>query len=347
MKMGMMSKVSGFRLATAILAGAVGAAQAAQAAERGSSGDTTGIYGLVKDYATGLPIAGAMVKLVGAKSLTPIPVGDSMVTGPDGSFRFIGLAPLTEKGFGYVFQVRADRYWVLTTDLVNVSAGEMKRSDLACRKQIDLKVSIRDSSGASSSFRGAHIVLESMAQHDLPETAEADSSGQSEFGERTPGVYGVTVSMEGYRTRYLRDTLGGSVWDESLSVALEKLPAGSGKSIRGLAKNESGAPLNGFTVFFAYDAPEGRPLLYGESGLDGSFGIDGIPDACGSGTLFTIRERDSTVVTLTGAETGLTFHPYIPGVLEVQRERKPGAPVMRLRPWYLDYTLQGRKKRAP
>jgi hypothetical protein len=341
--MGMKSGVSGFRLAAA-LAGL--AAIAAQASETAPAGDTTGIYGLVKDEASGLPIAGAKVNLIEAKTFNPVPIRDSMVTGADGSFRFTGLSSITQKGFGYVFQVRCERYWVATTDLVQVAAGEMKHFDLACRKQITLTVSVRDSSGAPASFRGAHVALETLTQRDLPGTAEADSSGRTAFAERMPGVYGATVSMEGYRTRYLRDTLDGAAWDESLSVALEKLPAGSGKSIRGLAKNDAGDPLNGFTVFFAYDAPDGRSLLYGKSGPAGSFGIGGIPDACGSGALFADRERDSTVVTLAGAETEVVFHPYIPGVLDVAHPRNPGAPAMRARPWYLDFSLSGRKKRA-
>jgi hypothetical protein len=303
------------------------------------------VYGVVADAVTGSPIAGAKVDIIEVKTDNPLPLRDSLVTGLDGSFRFVGLTANTILG-GYVIQARCDRYWITQTDPMRLAAGEKKRVDLEPRKKIALTVTVRDSAGASSPLRGAHVLVEPTEGNEARRAKVTDSLGRSGFGDLSQGAVGLTLALEGYRTRYLRNALSGMIWDESVAVSLEKLPQGVAKSIRGSLSDLVGKPLGGVQVFFKFDAPEGRPILFGTSGQDGGFAITGIPAEITAGTLFVDGGRSFSAVSLTKTETEAAFSVDVPGALGVIGHRETGAPTMRARPWYLDFSLLGRRKRS-
>lgn len=314
------------------------------------------LSGIVQDMHTGEPLAGARVHL-SEKSTSKQPTFDSVVTGPDGAYRFEGLQPITEIAFGYHLRVLRENYAVRVSGLTQLQSGEEKKTDIQLEKIQGLVVKVVDSS-AGGPLVGARLALRLI----LPSypglfssgfnvfTALSDSLGMAVFEGLPPGALEITAARDGYRTGYLRDSLEGIAFRESVTVVLSGQAASGGKTIIGSKRTVSGAVVPGEQVHFTCAAGAGSYLLYDLSWKDpvpagqdsGRFVIEGIPDECAGGTLWT--RADSAQAVLTGEETKLDFTikdpPRPMGLRELLRARAPRQAVRR---GLEAYTVTGRR----
>jgi hypothetical protein len=296
-------------------------AQSDAANAKASAGPVAGVLsGTVKDRHTGAPLTGAWVFL-NEKSTNKPPTFDSALTGADGGYRFTGLQPIAESAFGYIVRVKKSRYGISVSSLIQLQSGEEKIHDVELEKIVSLTVTVSDSAGAGAPLTGAHVglKLDYKARADLFEpgynvlTGETDSSGRVRFEGAWPGGMDLTVAFKGYRTRYLRDSLEGRVFEESLTVSLVKEAPTVSKTIIGTKKTVSGKIIRGEQVHFMCAVPEGKFILYDAAWKDlrppaadsGLFTIEGIPEGCAAGMLRT--RYDSASAVLTGTETRLIF----------------------------------------
>jgi carboxypeptidase family protein len=277
------------------------------------------LSGIVLDRHTGEPLAGARVHL-SEKSGSKQPAIDSIVTGSDGAYRFEGLQPIVEIGFGYHLRALRENYAVHVSGLTQLQSGGEGKMDIRLEKIQSLAVKVVDSAGGKP-LAGAHLALRLL----LPAspgllasgfnvfTALSDSLGRAEFAGLPPGALEITAAGAGYRTGYLRDSLEGIAFRESVTVVLSGHAGSGGKTIIGSKRTVSGAIVRGEQVHFTCAAAAGSYLLYDLSwkepippGQDSArFVIEGIPEGCAKGTLWT--RNDSGQAVLTGTETKLDF----------------------------------------
>ena len=333
--------------AGAIPAGAVGDAWA----------EAESLSGTVTDRHTGIPLAQIWI-FISEKSNSRDQIRDSALTGPDGSYRFDGLHAITEIAFGYHILAKRELYKTYASKLIQVQSGEAKIHDVGLGKIIALRITVMDSASPGTPLAGAHIGMMygriSAGYHFEPGynalTGETDSMGHFRFKELRPGGTGLTLALKGYQTRYLRDSLEGKAFEESLTVYLSKEaePAMT-KTLLGVKRTASGKIVHGEQVHFTCPAPEGDYLLYDVLWKNpnpvadtGQFHLEAIPEGCSAGVLRT--RSDSASVTLTGAETRVDFtikNP--PGLLSVTKllpERAGPA----VRKGLKTHTLLGRRK---
>jgi hypothetical protein len=252
----------------------------------------------------------------------------------------------TEESDGYELMANPDRYETAWAFRIRLAEGEKKRLDFACMRIFNLTVSVHDSDGASAPLRGAHVVLDRMRGIVTTDLGEADSLGKIGFVGMRLGPVGLTVALEGYRTRYLKVALDGSKWQESLSVSLERAPGWEGRRVRGTLKNQYGDPWIDREIWFSCVTPDARPVLFAMTGEGGEYTISGIPEECFSGALHPFSGRDSLMISHLNRETEAYYIQKGTSILEDARQRKPGIKEAGVRVWYLDYTASGRKKRA-
>jgi 5-hydroxyisourate hydrolase-like protein (transthyretin family) len=315
------------------------------------------LSGLILDRHTGEPLAGAWVRL-SEKSGNKQPAFDSIETGADGAFRFAGLQPIAEIAFGYHLRVLQERYGVHVSGLIQLQSGEDKKIDIRLEKIQGLVVRVVDSAGGEP-LAGARIALRRprAANPGLFEpgfnvfTALSDSLGWAVFEGLWPGAAELTAARAGYRTRYLRDSLEGIAFRESVTVVLSGQAVPGGKTIVGIKRTVSGAVVRGEQVHFTCVAAADTFLLYDltwkepvPAGQDsGRFVIEGIPEGCAGGTLRT--RNDSVQVVLTGTETKPNFtiqDPPRPLALQGPPSARPDGPAIRR--GLEAYTATGRKK---
>ncbi|MDB5048584.1 MAG: hypothetical protein JWO30_1655 [Fibrobacteres bacterium] len=307
-------------------------------------GEPATVTGVVTDLQTGNPIPGARVSFEEVKA-RGYPYLDSARTDSLGRYRFSGIAPVTDLGFGYYLHVEAPRYYSASTQLFNLASKETRHSDFRLEKVLNLSVLVLESGGGGSGLPlpNTRVTL-APAKAGYPILiGRTDNAGRLDFPNLFPGVTAITIASQGYRTVYQRTNLRALVWDESLQVVLEKAAVGEFKSLQGSLGIHAGNWLQGFPILFHYGAGNDTAVLFDVSGPDGSFRMDGIPATCMGGILR--HGRDSLVVTLAGPITQTVFDIWdIPIPASVHR-----SPVRKALPqwtrWFRDFNLLGRRPR--
>lgn len=309
----------------------------------GPIGDPGSVSGIVTDLFTGKPVAGAMVTLEEAKTQSRNRHIDSVLSDAQGAYRFDGVPAVTELGFGYVLLARFPRYNLGVTDLFNVQPKEALTKNVGMAKIMNLAVSVKEK-GSDRPLPKAQVSLQSSGNGSSLFYDKTDTAGSLVFKSVALGEARITVALNGYRTAFVRKIVSGFAWDESVSVALEAIPAGESKSIQGVPRASGNSGLAGIPVFFRAAVADGSPLVFGYSLGDGSFAIEGIPGACASGDLFS-PYGDSLALTLTGAVTQVAFSVGHPPIAEANTPLRAGALKRPPTGWFRGYNLLGRRAR--
>jgi hypothetical protein len=312
-------------------------------AQPGSETEPAVISGLVLDAYSGIPVPGAMIYLVEAKSRSAVPLNDSVLTDAAGKYRFPNLAPIGEMGFGYVVRVKAQRYAYTQTNVFNVAAGQNLIQDFNLVRLLSLSLIVRDSADKTVLLSGAKVTLIPAAGMSAIRTAETDSLGWIRFADLGMGDVGITIVKHGYRTLVSTRLLDGGGWGDTVWAAMRKDSAGENRSLQGTLKSHTAEIVPGYPFFFQCQALSGTAYLYTVSGTDGRFRFEGVPRECATGAYF--KYPDSASVTLTGTSTEADFIVTKSAILEVRSTRKSPAGISAWAQRFKDFNVLGRKRR--
>lgn len=194
--------MSRFRISSCFVSAVLAVSVAKAEEPRGS------FSGRVADALSGNPIEGAMVWIDEKGSRTPMD-RDSVFTDAAGAYSFSDLAPIEERGFGYLLGVKMAGYRpAMPTLPINLGPGEAKTLDFALQPPLSLHVRVVDADD-SGGLAGAGLVATLPGDRAPFIDQMSDSSGWFHLQDAPRTTLELTLTKVGYRTRLVRKRVDG------------------------------------------------------------------------------------------------------------------------------------------
>ena len=263
--------------------------------------------GVVKDTMSGQPLSGVQVRFVSGKMPASLPLYDSTVTtGTDGRFRFTGIAPVTDPGFGYNLMCQKDGYRTkASTTPINLAPDSTKDTAISLVKKYTVSVNVAGDGSVQGAIDGAGVVFYSHATR-APVYWQSVAAGVCDFYDAGLDSFDVTVSKYPFYPMVVTCQTGESDTTRVTAVLSSSSQTYKKRTLT-LAFNDtnrSAVRMGTVTAVLASTYEFKTLCLMGALTGDSGYCFNTIPDSIAAGRLFLFGCRyDSLSVALSSDST--------------------------------------------